>query len=167
MNFDKWFNKHHAVKTAYGSDYFIGAQRGFEAGQKSKQAEIDLLKKEIKYLNDARKNQNGIILDANSEIKSLNKKIKLLLCDKHVSSCSQSKGLFNSGSTEDEPCLICLAESNQAKLVRVESGEYAIVPKEPSLQMKQAAYKQYDTGLNSITEIYQAMIEAAQEQNND
>lgn len=44
MTFDKWFNKHHAVKTAYGSDYFIGAQRGFKAGQESKQAEIESLK---------------------------------------------------------------------------------------------------------------------------
>lgn len=53
------------------------------------------------------------------------------------------------------------------KLLGVDAGEYVVVPKEPSFQMKQAAYKQYDTGLNSITEIYQAMIEAAQGEQNE
>lgn len=53
------------------------------------------------------------------------------------------------------------------KLLGVDAGEYVVVPKEPSFQMKQAAYKQYDTGLNSITEIYQAMIEAAQENSHE
>ncbi len=53
------------------------------------------------------------------------------------------------------------------KLFGVDAGEYVVVPKEPTFQMKQAAYKQYDTGLISITEIYQAMIEAAQENSNE
>lgn len=36
-----------------------------------------------------------------------------------------------------------------------------VVPVEPTPEMKQAAYKQYDTGVSSITDIYKAMVEAA------
>lgn len=92
---------------------------------------------------------------------------------------NQEKGYFYEGKHDKsayfafEAWKKC-AESKQAEidllkaqLAKVESGEYVIVPKEPTFQMKQAAYKQYDTGLISITEIYQAMIEAAQERNND
>lgn len=98
MTFDKWFSKHHAVKTAYGSDYFIGAQRGFKAGQESKQAEIDSLK---------------------------------------------------------------------ARLEKVESGEYVIVPKSPTLKMLKVADKHVMDCNATPESAYKAMIEAAQEQNND
>lgn len=37
---------------------------------------------------------------------------------------------------------------------------YKLVPVEPTDKMKLAAYKQYDTGLNSMTDIYKAMIGA-------
>lgn len=41
MDFDKWFNKHHAVKSAYGDAYSLGAERGFNAGKEIKQESIN------------------------------------------------------------------------------------------------------------------------------
>ena len=46
-SFDEWFNKSHAVKTAYSASYIVGSRKGYEAGQQSKQAEVDELKREI------------------------------------------------------------------------------------------------------------------------
>ena len=39
---------------------------------------------------------------------------------------------------------------------------YKLVPVEPSDKMKLSAYKQYDTGLSSMTDIYKAMIGAVE-----
>ena len=43
-SFDEWFNKSHAVKTAYSASYIVGSRKGYEAGQQSKQAEVDELR---------------------------------------------------------------------------------------------------------------------------
>lgn len=125
--FNTWFNRHHAVKTAYGADYILGAERGFKAGQTSKQAEIDKLKNEIAYLNDVRKSYNSNILNANHEIRKLKENINTLLCEDHYQQCNSENGLFKSKSPDDEPCLICLLNSIKDKTTQTEGFEWISV----------------------------------------
>lgn len=49
-SFDEWLNKSHAVKTAYSASYIVGSRKGYEAGQQSKQAEVDELRKHKEIL---------------------------------------------------------------------------------------------------------------------
>ena len=49
MDFKEWFNKELA-NDKRSAVYIAGAKRGFEAGQQSKQAEIDALKSKVQEL---------------------------------------------------------------------------------------------------------------------
>lgn len=59
---------------------------------------------------------------------------------------------------KDERILNLEAELKSLKDTR---NGHVIVPLEPTDEMKQAAYKQYDTGVSSISDIYKAMVETA------
>lgn len=111
------------------------------------------------------------MIDLEKEREAFNAEFKNI--GREYSTNLNSVGFSGTLSANELGWLAC-AESKQAEidslkaqLAKVESGEYVVVPKEPTFQMKQAAYKQYDTGLISITEIYQAMIEAAQENSHE
>lgn len=58
-------------------------------------------------------------------------------------------------------------DSLKAQLAKLESGEYVIVPKEPTEAMIKHAYGTYEGAAILPYSFYKAMIEAEQEQNND
>lgn len=70
MGFDRWFNKNHAVKTAYSDLYIVGARKGFEAGAVSRQAEIDKLKQ---ALNSALQANENVCLERDDLQKRIDK----------------------------------------------------------------------------------------------
>lgn len=43
-------------------------------------------------------------------------KLSFLLCDEHLKKCDSPTGIFNSNSSEEEPCLICIAEQAKASV---------------------------------------------------
>lgn len=119
---------------------------GWLACAESKQAEIDSLKAQQKLNKPAR--IGGTVFRKGVAWET-------------VIECAQRHYDYGQRDTQPTPLI------SPSDAIKLASGELVLVPKDPTFQMKQAAYKQYDTGLISITEIYQAMIEAAQEDRHD
>lgn len=136
-----WIHGLGDVGGLFDDDQLNMAWEMYLAGQESKQAEIESLKAQQKLNKPAR--IGGTVFREGVTWET-------------VIECAQRHYDFGQRDTQPTP-LISLSDA-----IKLASGELVLVPKDPTFQMKQAAYKQYDTGLISITEIYQAMIEAAQ-----
>lgn len=111
------------------------------------------------------------MIDLNKEREAFNAEFKKI--GREYSSDLNSVG-FNGILSANELGWLACAESKQAEidslkaqLAKVESGEYVIVPKSPTLKMLKVADKHVMDCNATPESAYKAMIEAAQEQNND
>lgn len=91
-------------------------------------------------------------------------KLSMLLCDDHRSACED--GLFKTQYPDEEPCLMCLAESWKSELEQYKRDGWKLVPVEPTKEMVAAACREhgYPGGNRRVYALgYRAMLNAVPE----